>query len=179
MRLFIAINFDDKTKTAFSKIIQSLKTISIKGNFTSTANLHLTLAFLGERNQVEVDAIYQAMHKISSRSIKLAFMRIGFFARNSSKTKLVWIGVEPNPDLNALFQDLKHVLASHAIFFEDIDFSPHITIGREIILQNDVESFDSTICFEPVSFQPDRISLMESKHQDGILFYHELGSKKL
>ena len=48
MRLFIAINFDDSFKTGLLNIINTLKRNGIKGNFTLSDNLHLTLVFLGE-----------------------------------------------------------------------------------------------------------------------------------
>ena len=43
MRLFIAINFDDKIKDELCLLIDKLKNYSVSGNFTKRENLHLTL----------------------------------------------------------------------------------------------------------------------------------------
>ena len=47
MRLFLSVNFDDKTKEHFSKIQERLMGQG-KGRLTSPENLHMTLVFFGE-----------------------------------------------------------------------------------------------------------------------------------
>ena len=48
MRLFIAINFSDKTRSRLLALRDELRLHSERGNFTAPENLHLTLVFLGE-----------------------------------------------------------------------------------------------------------------------------------
>ena len=48
MRLFIAIQLSDEMKKSLTATLHNLKKQGIKGNYTPTQNLHMTLAFLGE-----------------------------------------------------------------------------------------------------------------------------------
>ncbi|MEI8597081.1 2'-5' RNA ligase family protein [Vibrio sp. M60_M31a] len=48
MRLFFALTFDDDTKRNLMTYQKSLRSRGINGRHTRTANLHLTLAFVGE-----------------------------------------------------------------------------------------------------------------------------------
>ena len=56
MRLFIAVNFDEEFKKTLLRYQAELKKCADpyqKVNWSSPANLHLTLAFLGEYNSPE------------------------------------------------------------------------------------------------------------------------------
>ena len=49
MRLFIAVNFSPNTLSGLIEARERLRKMCLgKGSFTQDANLHLTLAFLGE-----------------------------------------------------------------------------------------------------------------------------------
>lgn len=48
MRLFVAINFNDEMKKGLAGVTETLRVNAVKGNFTLTDNLHLTVEFIGE-----------------------------------------------------------------------------------------------------------------------------------
>lgn len=48
MRLFIAINFEEKVKDQLITIIEMMRPFASRGRFVDKENLHLTLEFLGE-----------------------------------------------------------------------------------------------------------------------------------
>ena len=48
MRLFIAVEFDESVRDALTKLQSEWKAMGMRGNFTPPANLHLTLAFIGD-----------------------------------------------------------------------------------------------------------------------------------
>ena len=48
MRLFVAINFNNETRSRLLDLRDELRGKSQRGNFTAPENLHLTLAFIGE-----------------------------------------------------------------------------------------------------------------------------------
>jgi 2'-5' RNA ligase len=48
MRLFVAINFNDDTRSRLLALGEEIRSHSVRGNFSAPENLHLTLAFLGE-----------------------------------------------------------------------------------------------------------------------------------
>ena len=48
MRLFIAIQFEEKIIDAITDFQDDLKAQGVTGNYTPRENLHITLAFIGE-----------------------------------------------------------------------------------------------------------------------------------
>ena len=48
-RIFIAIRFNDEFKEKLVEIQDSLQSRGVIGNYCSYGNLHMTLAFIGER----------------------------------------------------------------------------------------------------------------------------------
>jgi 2'-5' RNA ligase len=174
MRLFIAIIFDKSTSIAITKIRESVRLISNQGNFTQTANLHLTLAFLGDHDQKEILAIHQAMQKIDKHTVELHLEHLGSFAPKDNISKLIWVGIEPNSELNKLVYELRQSLTIESILFDKSEFVPHLTIGREVILQDKVQNIDALIRFEPIKFMPNYICLIESIRINNKLIYREL-----
>ena len=53
MRLFIAINFSPRFKTALMQLTQELAAQAVFCRATEQENLHLTLAFIGESERAE------------------------------------------------------------------------------------------------------------------------------
>ena len=48
MRLFIAIQLNQKMKQLVSDVQDTFRWQQVKGNYTPEENLHITLAFIGE-----------------------------------------------------------------------------------------------------------------------------------
>ena len=53
MRLFIAIQFSDDIKKGLISVMHDLKKKNVGGSYSPADNLHLTLAFIGETQNVE------------------------------------------------------------------------------------------------------------------------------
>ena len=64
MRLFIAINLDDNIRDALAEMQESMRRQGVRGNYTKTENLHLTLAFIGEHG--DPDAVNEALASVPS-----------------------------------------------------------------------------------------------------------------
>ena len=90
MRLFIALNFDEKMKSDLYSVIKRLDKFSEQGNFTRWENLHLTLHFIGETSNVK--GLKTAMDKVNSKPFDLIFKGLGCFKRNGGD--IYWIGAE-------------------------------------------------------------------------------------
>ncbi|MDO5297728.1 MAG: 2'-5' RNA ligase family protein [bacterium] len=72
MRLFIAINFDEATKEAAAASAKLLQQHSLRGNFSSRDNYHITLAFLGETERRRLPKVREAMENCQGREMKLS-----------------------------------------------------------------------------------------------------------
>jgi 2'-5' RNA ligase len=174
MRLFIAVNFSDEVKNQLLKIQEHLKSQSSRGNFTRPENLHLTLAFLGETPETQLERLYDILEDIQSSPFTIPFKRTGCFTH--SKKELWWIGATKDspslPLLKTIHEQLLCRLLEEGFPADTRPFNAHITLGREIkhtkpIILN---------CPE-IKVQADHISLMKSEHPKTGLTYTELMCK--
>ena len=122
MRLFVAIRLSDEMKTSVTGMLHDLKKAGVKGSYVPAANLHLTLAFIGETK--ETGAVKDALRTVSFKPFRLALSEAGAFG------DLVWVGMKGNQGLNGLARDVRAALTAAGIPFDSKKFVPHITIIR-------------------------------------------------
>ena len=170
MRLFIAINLNDKTKGALLDLRDELRSRAQSGSFTLPENLHMTLAFLGECSAKQYAAAKTAMDEVNFESFELIIERVGRFGGRQGEATW-WAGARES---NALF-DLQRVLAGKledaGFVTESRRFSPHITIGRRVITDSapwPIEPFGETVR---------KIDLMKSERINGKLTYTAIYEK--
>ena len=130
MRLFVAINFPAEIKAAIAKIRDCLKEAAFRGNFTLTENLHLTLAFLGECDELQTNAVKSVIDDIIIQEFTLALDKVGYFKRDGGNTW--WIGLKENKALSELQADLTKRLRQKGFMLESRKYLPHVTVGREL-----------------------------------------------
>lgn len=165
-RLFIAIEFPDKTKTDFTNIINSLQDRFPQVSWTKKENIHLTIKFLG---YVQDKLLPEIKHrtKISSQGIRpfeLVFEKVGFFAREQL---IIWLGAKNHSSLLALIKNLDRQMAKLGFKKEKREFTPHITVGRGkrldvVILKKIKHKIVSTEFILPKPFRVSEITLIES-----------------
>ena len=163
MRLFIAINFTRNTLTRLLEIQDDLRGQSSYGRYTHVDNMHLTLVFLGECDSRKAAAAKAAMDEIDFNPFYIAVDHIGRFRRDGGD--IWWAGIRENAKLLELQGGLAYSLAFSGFEIERRKFSPHITIGREIITPAvpwDIKPFG-----EPIG----RVDLMQSERIGGRLTY--------
>ena len=166
MRLFIAINFSDEIKTTLLGAVRELKSQAISGNFTRPENLHLTLAFIGETDNVA--AVRKVLDNINESSFDMTVKGSGNFGN------LFWVGIENNPKLKNLAEEIKRDLRECGFEIEDKAFKPHITLARQ--LETNVPI---SLNVEEKSMTVSRISLMKSERINGKLTYTEIYERTL
>jgi 2'-5' RNA ligase len=140
MRTFVAIDVHDKNIEKFQdflikKFNFNLQFIKpIKGN-----NLHLTIKFLGEKTDDELNDIIYDLKKITFDSFRIVFNNVGVFPHIKSP-RIIWLGLddESNRKLSDLYLQINNVLKK----YEEIrnkdtisksgvqKFSPHLTLFR-------------------------------------------------
>ena len=170
MRLFIAINFNKDTRAQLVFVRDELRSRSKRGNFTVTENLHLTLAFLGECDTKQAAAAKSAMDAISFEPFPICIERVGRFKRD--KGDLWWAGVQESKPLSTLHDNLTDKLITAGFTLEKRKFSPHITLGREVI--TDAEPW----AVEPFGEIVTNIELMKSERINGKLIYTAIHERK-
>lgn len=171
MRLFYAIEFDDKTKDILVEIRNLLKKKAVKGNFTRKENLHLTLRFMGEVPDPNIYVLKKIQDLVSQKHspFQLEISQIGFFSRGHNS--IVWAGIKENKNLLQLQEDLENEIAANGFTPENRPYKPHITLAREFASNDDINRIIKEI--EPLKheFSVNSISLMESTRINGKLMY--------
>lgn len=167
MRLFIAMQLNDKIKNAVTSAQDKLQQNKVSGHYTDVQKLHLTLAFIGEYGNTH--RVLEAMEQVHFESFQLKLGgHIGSFG------DLLLAGLEQSDDLEKLARQLRHSLAEHHIPFDKKKFNPHITMLRnaKISSQADISSVNVDKTVMTVS----EVSLMRSEHGKHGMIYTEIGS---
>lgn len=166
MRLFIAIHFSDEVKRVLLHATEDIRRRALSGRFTRPENLHLTLAFIGESD--DVAAIRQAVDRSAVPPFDLTVGGFGHFGN------LYWVGIRPDPILSGLAERLQSALRESGFDIERRAFKPHITVARKVAasasLHIDVPETGMTV---------ERLSLMKSDRPGGRLTYTEVYGRPL
>ncbi len=161
MRLFIAIRFSKEIDRALLDCMEGLKRQGVKGNYTPAENLHLTLAFIGETDQII--EVTDAMKSVEFDPFPIEVGGFGNFGR------LLWIGVKSEPALRKYVKQLRKALEGRGISFDRKKFKEHITIVRR------AQASGSIIVPEiHAGMTVRRISLMKSARINGRMVYTEM-----
>lgn len=122
MRLFVAIDFADDYFKELQKEIPDLAQVKLVDSF------HLTLKFLGEVFEEDVEKIKEKLQEVKFNCFKTKYHDIGFFP-SASFIKVVWVGFQPEKELIELQQKVEDVLKEFNIR-KDFEFKPHLTLAR-------------------------------------------------
>ena len=123
-RLFVAIQLSEDMKKAVTASLHDMKKLGVKGSYVPTANLHLTLAFIGETKEVE--AAKAAVAGISIKPFRLTLSELGTFG------DLLYVGVKGNQGIKGLAKDIRAQLDAAEIPYDQKEFVPHITLVRKM-----------------------------------------------
>ena len=157
MRLFIAIELDDSIKKSLTGAMHDLKKSGVRGSYTASNNLHLTLAFIGEvEDALEIKT---ALQSVSFKPFKLSLSDFGNFG------DILWIGVKGNQGLSQAAKGVREALDQAGISYDRKKFAPHITLVRKVA--------GSWKAVKPPKgeMMVKKISLMKSSVKDGKTVY--------
>jgi 2'-5' RNA ligase len=163
MRLFIAINFNDDTRSNLVFLRDELRSHSKSGNFTAAENLHLTLAFIGECDQKQANIVSTIIKETLFDPFPITIERLGRFKRDGGD--LWWAGIKASNPIQNLQSDLTDKLINAGFVLDKRKYTPHITLGRKIVTETvpwNIAPFDETVT---------SIELMQSENIKGKLTY--------
>ena len=123
MRLFIAIELDDSIKKTITGTMHELKKSGVRGSYVASNNLHLTLAFIGEVENVP--EVKTSLQTISCKPFKLSLSDFGNFG------DILWVGVKGNQGLSQAAKAVRAALDQAGISYDQKKFAPHITLVRK------------------------------------------------
>lgn len=165
MRLFAAIQFSPAVKSALLEAIAALRHQGT-GTFTRPENLHLTLAFIGETEDLPgAKAALDAA--CVGGPVSLTVGGLGHF------NDLWWTGVRENPKLEKLALAVQRALREQGFSIEKRAWKPHVTLVRRW------RGPRPSVTVRETSMRAERVSLMKSERVNGKLTYTEVYSVRL
>lgn len=133
LRAFIAIEIPSSIQLAIEEHTTRLRS-ALDSNlvrWAPTANIHLTLKFLGDVSPNTIDLLTQMLTAEVSQhtSFEIQIAGIGTFP-NLRRPRVIWIGLQAPAALEALHHGIEAATARMGFPVEERPFSPHLTIGR-------------------------------------------------
>lgn len=125
IRIFAAIALPDDAR-------QHLATLAggVPGaRWVPPENMHLTLRFVGEVDELAFADIAAALTRVSAPAFDLVVDGVGHFARGRSPTML-WAGVARNPALDHLQGRVDQAVTGAGQPPDSRRFTPHVTLAR-------------------------------------------------
>ena len=134
IRTFIAIDIPDDVRAAIEEAQARLKrtNLSVKISWTKVANLHLTLQFLGDVEEVVVDKFKPALRLVAAQHqpFEVTVRGAGAFP-DEKRPRVIWIGCgDTGNRLPALARAVQDAMQPLGFVPERREFSAHLTLGR-------------------------------------------------
>nr|WP_306672498.1 RNA 2',3'-cyclic phosphodiesterase [Geothrix fuzhouensis] len=170
MRLFFALPLPADLRESLARWQQGQAEVE---GWTRPEGLHLTLAFLGERPAEALSTLLTVACPIADRhhGFKLWTAGLGGFP-TAGTTRVLWLGLESSPALEALATDLRETLATAGEAFDAKPFRAHLTLAR----WRRARAVARFVPPPPIPFTVDRLVLFESRPRGG---YTPLGDWNL
>ncbi|MBS9403312.1 RNA 2',3'-cyclic phosphodiesterase [Halomonas sp. TRM85114] len=126
MRLFLALTPPPELRTRFGELAD-LAQARCGGRRIPDANLHLTLAFLGEVSPTRLDSLAHRVRQLKVQADSWTLDEWGCFR----SPRIVWIGgARPDPALQRLHSTLWQELAALGFEGGPSRYIPHLTLLR-------------------------------------------------
>lgn len=134
LRTFIAIELDQELRQKLADVQSRLRreVPSQAVRWVRPEAIHLTLKFLGDTSQEQVQQVKEALAPAAQEVSPFAFTvgGVGCFP-NTRRPRVVWLGLhEPTGALRRLRDAVETQVAPLGFPTEKRPFSPHLTLGR-------------------------------------------------
>jgi 2'-5' RNA ligase len=134
VRSFIAIELPESIQVSIREFLDQLQSDlkSLPIRWVPVQNIHLTLKFLGDVPQDQIDSILDRLVQVARNFLPFDVYVQGFGCfPQPRKPRVLWLGlVESRDQLNRLQRDIDTELQSLGFEPESRRFHPHLTLGR-------------------------------------------------
>ena len=177
-RCFIALEVGEKVKEQSNKVISGLKSSGFHAKWVEEENLHITLFFLGDISEGEIEKSGALVKEIDDAPFQLLIDRVGFFQK-SGKPTAVWLGIKKCQPIHVIYAHLKTGLERlYQKRFRE-KFIPHLTLGRIKRAPVDWNSKLTNMTVETVEIGDIVFSLKRSTLTEKVPIYETLATKAI
>ncbi len=137
-RTFIALELNEALQRFLGEIIGHVSQELPDLRWVDPSGIHLTLAFLGELTDEQLDSVLAATQVAARQAVpfKYCLKGLGIFG-SPHQPRVIWMGIEDLPSgqiygspLQQLHRVLTKELELHGFEVEKRPFSPHLTLAR-------------------------------------------------
>ena len=132
VRLFIAVDIEDPLLVSrLSELKRTLLATNAPLKPVEDENMHITLLFIGEVPEADVEPLKNEMTEaLSWSSFTIRLKGLGAFP-SPSRPRVVWVGVEQgSSELHELHKKATTAARRAGIGFKGESFHPHVTLAR-------------------------------------------------
>lgn len=172
MRIFVGIELSEEARKSLKNAQFKLRPYVERGKFTRSENFHLTLWFFGEIQDNQLRLIQEATRQVALNRgpFELVLGPLGVFQKK--KRVILWAGVSQGERaLNDLFTDFIDAFGKIGFQVDPRGLNPHITLGRQIKLVDDINSLNAKYPILPTRFIVEHLTIFESKRVNDRLTY--------
>lgn len=183
-RIFVAVEISEHARAKVARYISDLKSefSDVKVGWDKPEKLHLTLKFLGDTDEVQLEKLKEICAVISSEitNFKLQITKTGVFP-SPRNARILWLGVEGDvEELQNIHSNLETECEKLGFKKEKRDYKPHLTIGR---IREPQKAKDLALThleneFEPVELEVSELVIIESKLQPSGSIYSKVQSSR-
>jgi len=161
MRLFVGIPLEAKVRDYLYRVERELAKLPAKFKFVAKKNLHITLKFMPNVNENDLEKIRENLASIKIKHFNARLTALSWFP-SQNYAGVIWVGVDNEADIIKLQQRVDEQLLE--FFPKDQRFKAHITLGRIKFIKNKEKFFDGVrkIAIEPLSFEISEFGLYQS-----------------
>jgi 2'-5' RNA ligase len=129
MRVFVALDIDDAIRSRIARFLDGVREFVPDARWVRPESLHVTLKFIGEKSEDEVEKIKRTLATIAADTFELNFRGYGFFP-GARAPRIFWVGSEGGSKLTSLAAAVDAVLVNLDIPREEHAFNAHLTLAR-------------------------------------------------
>ncbi len=161
-RAFICIEVPDSVIKEVARVQGILGKKVFTGKMTELENLHLTLKFLGEINDVKLDEVRRKLSEIKIKGFDARVSEIGAFSHRGNP-RIVWVKIGGGGIFE--LQEKIDKLMVMAGFKKEERFMSHMTIARVGYVKDkkDFIRYVRNIGIKEINFKVDKFKLMKSE----------------
>jgi|ERR1700683_2378870 len=129
MRLFVALDIDENIRAGIARFLEGVRGFAPDARWVRPESLHVTLKFIGEKTEEEVEKIKGALETIEAGALEMSIRGYGFFP-GARAPRVFWVGIEGGAELTSLAAAVDETLVRLDIPKEEHAFNAHLTLAR-------------------------------------------------
>jgi len=167
-RVFIAIDISEQAREAAKLHIDDLRkaAVDVRVGWERPEKLHLTLKFLGNIDDLRINALVEQLSDLASKvqPFTVELIGAGCFP-NARQPRILWIGTRDNGEMASLAESVERCCQSLGFLPENRRFTAHLTVARirEPQKGQQLAALHMERGFESVAFEVRELVIYESK----------------